>query len=98
MMKARIEKSVKLMAVLMNIFVSDRSNTVSALTPDTSSMIQVESNCFRLLAALMSDKRYSDAQMYLIVFCFLFQLSMYSVDQIASMTMYGKFSIVSTLS
>ena len=86
-MNARIEKSVRFIVVLMRIFVSDRSNTVSVALPDTSSIIQVEKSCFLLLAALISDKRYSEAQMYLIVFYFLFQLSMYSVDQIASIIM-----------
>ena len=87
MMIAIIVQSTRVMAVLMKILASDRSNTVSLAFPEISSIIQVEKSCFLLLAALISDKRYSDAQMYLIVFCFLFQLSMYSVDQIASIIM-----------
>ena len=85
--KAIVDQTARVTAVFKSIFVSDRSSTVSAFSPESASMTQVESNCFLLLYAFISDKRYSDAQMYLIVFCFLFQLSTYSVDQIASITM-----------
>ena len=91
--KATIDQRSKVNAVRNIILASDLSNTVKAFFPEISSMIQVECYCGLRLAALLSDRRYSDAHMYLIVFYFLFQLSMYHVDQIASIIMYGKLTL-----
>ena len=90
--KLRFKKDSKL------ILNSDLSSTVSFAFPDMNSITQVEFFYTLLLYALMSERRSSAAQICLIVFYFLFQLSIYHVDQRASIIIYGKFSHWSTAS
>ena len=88
-MKAIIDQNVSWMKEVMFILNSDLSRTCSDALPETSSTTQVAPFYSLLLASLMSEIRSSAAQICFMVFCFLFQLSMYHVDQIASMMMYG---------
>ena len=90
--KAIIDQKVRLKKDRILIYSSDLLSTVSLDFPDISSMTHVEPFYTLLLYALMSVRRSSAAQMCLIVFYFLFQLSIYQVDQRASIIMYGKFS------
>lgn len=80
------DQKIRALAVVKNIYTSDLSSTTSYAMPDFLSMTQVDPLCFLLLAYLMSSERYSAAHMYFRVFCFLFQLSMYHVDHIASIS------------
>ena len=86
-MKAIIDQNVSWKKEFMFIANSDLSSTVSDALPEISSTTQVAPFYSLLLASLMSESRSSAAQICFMVFYFLFQLSMYHVDQRARMIM-----------
>ena len=83
-MKATIDQSVSWTKEVKFILNSDLSSTVSDALPEISSTTQVAPLYSLLLASLISESRSSAAHICFMVFCFLFQLSMYHVDQRAN--------------